>query len=60
MPHTQATCKFCDCKDDTIQVICENRCLICSRCELAPTVRKLLADHTMVDQAPQVSYLYYS
>jgi hypothetical protein len=43
-----ATCRFCDCKDDSIQVICENRCLICSRCQLVPTVRKLLMDHTFL------------
>jgi len=44
---TQATCKFCALSDDTIQVICESRCLICSRCQQVPILRKLLIDHTM-------------
>jgi hypothetical protein len=44
---SQATCKFCALSDDTIQVICEARCLICSRCQQVPILRKLLIDHTM-------------
>ena len=43
----QATCKFCSFADDTIQVICESRCLICSRCQQVPILRKLLIDHTI-------------
>ncbi len=41
-----ATCQFCSKPDDSIQVICESRCLICSRCQLVPVIRKLLIDHT--------------
>ena len=44
---SQATCKFCALSDDTIQVICESRCLICSRCQQVPTLRKLLIEHTV-------------
>ena len=44
---SQATCIFCALTDDTIQVICESRCLICSRCQQIPTLRKLLIEHTM-------------
>jgi hypothetical protein len=49
---SQATCKFCSFSDDTIQVICEARCLICSRCQQIPILRKLLIDHTMNVEIP--------
>jgi hypothetical protein len=44
---SRATCRFCACPDDTIQVICDNRCLICSRCQGVPALRRLLIDHTL-------------
>jgi hypothetical protein len=44
---SQATCKFCALTDDTIQVMCESRCLICSRCQQVPILKKLLIEHTM-------------
>lgn len=41
-----AACHFCSLPDDSIQVICDARCLLCSRCQIVPTIRKLLVDHT--------------
>lgn len=46
-----ATCQFCSRPDDSIQVLCESRCLICSRCQLVPVVRKLLIDHCEFTQS---------
>lgn len=45
MSRVQATCRFCSKPDDSVQVLCESRCLICSRCQLVPVIRKLLIDH---------------
>lgn len=41
-----AACHFCSLPDDSIQVICEARCLLCSRCQIVPVIRKLLVDNT--------------
>jgi hypothetical protein len=45
MSKNQAICYFCSKPDDSIQVICASRCLICSKCQLVPTIRKLHLDH---------------
>lgn len=56
MAHASATCRFCGCTDDSIQVICESRCLICSRCQQVPAIRKLLVDHTIaIDVNPSTA-----
>lgn len=44
MAARQAVCYFCSKPDDSIQVVCETRCLICSRCQLSPVMRKLFID----------------
>ncbi|KAJ1387393.1 hypothetical protein B484DRAFT_409919, partial [Ochromonadaceae sp. CCMP2298] len=44
---SRATCRFCACPDESIQVICDSRCLICSRCQGVPALRRLLVDHTV-------------
>jgi hypothetical protein len=41
-----AICNFCSKPDNDVQVVCESRCLLCSRCQLVPAIRKLLVDHT--------------
>lgn len=51
MSINYATCQFCSKPDDSIQVICDSRCLICSRCQLVPVIRKLLIDHTEFSSA---------
>eukprot|EP01041_Mallomonas_annulata_P002131 gene2131-4158_t len=44
MSISQAECSFCSRPDKSIQVICEGRCLICTRCQQSSVIRKLLAD----------------
>lgn len=46
MSNNQATCQFCSKPDNSVQVVCESRCLLCSRCQLVPLIRKLLIEHT--------------
>ena len=46
MEKNQALCSFCSKPDDSIQVVCEARCLLCSRCQIVPAIRKLLIDNT--------------
>lgn len=46
MSRSQASCQFCSRPDDSIQVLCESRCLLCSRCQNVPVIRRLLIDHT--------------
>jgi hypothetical protein len=45
MAKNLASCQFCSRPDDSIQILCESRCLICSRCQVKPIIRKLLLDH---------------
>lgn len=51
-----ARCNICSTLNRNVSVICEGRCLICIRCQLTPTIRKLfvsspvdcpLCDHPM-------------
>jgi hypothetical protein len=42
----QAVCQFCSHPDDSVQVVCESRCLLCSRCQVNPGIRKLLVENT--------------
>ena len=44
-----AKCQFCSRTDNSIQVLCESRCLICSRCQLIPGIRQLLIECVCVD-----------
>eukprot|EP01038_Epipyxis_sp_PR26KG_P006647 gene6647-9123_t len=48
MSTSSAVCAFCSRSDTSIQVICEARCLICSRCQLMPGIRKLLLDYSQI------------
>ncbi len=50
----QASCQFCSKPDDSIQVVCESRCLLCSKCQLVPAIRKLLIDHTLFSDDPSI------
>jgi len=39
-----ASCSLCSRTDREVQVLCEGRCLICSKCEQSPAIRKLMID----------------
>lgn len=39
-----AICAFCSKYALSVQVICEGKCLICSKCQAVPTIRKLFID----------------
>lgn len=41
-------CKF------LVQVVCESRCLLCSRCQLVPGIRRLLVDNTVFSDDPSL------
>jgi hypothetical protein len=40
----EAICGFCSREENSVQVICEGRCLICNRCQHLSSIRKLLYD----------------
>lgn len=44
----RAVCNFCSRSDNSIQVICEAKCLLCSRCQIVPGIRKLLIEHSSI------------
>ena len=46
MAH-KAACKLCCCLDDTVLVICTKQCILCSRCQLNPVIRKMLIECTI-------------
>lgn len=46
----RAVCQFCSKPDDSIQVVCEARCLLCSRCQLIPGIRRLLVENTVFQE----------
>lgn len=52
---SKASCQFCSKPDDSIQVVCESRCLLCSRCQFVPAIRRLLLDHTIFQTSPSLS-----
>ena len=52
MSSSLAICTFCSHSDKTVHVLCDSRCLLCSRCQLNPTIRKLLIDNTNVADLP--------
>ena len=39
-----AICAFCSKYALSVQVICEGKCLICSKCQVVPSIRKLFID----------------
>lgn len=46
-----ACCRFCNKADSkSIQVICGGKCLICSRCQLIPTIKNLFVEHSFYEQ----------
>lgn len=43
----RAVCQFCSRPDDSVQVVCEAKCLLCSRCQTIPGIKKLLVENTI-------------
>lgn len=43
----EAICKLCGCPDDSVYVICIKQCILCSRCQQNPVIRKMLIDCTI-------------
>lgn len=42
----QAACQFCSRPDDSVQVLCESRCLVCAKCQSSPGIRRLLVENS--------------
>lgn len=42
----RAVCQFCSKPDDSVQVVCEAKCLLCSKCQTIPGIKKLLVENT--------------
>lgn len=55
-----ANCSFCSHIDDSIYVICEGRCLICSHCQRAVGIQQLLIKK--LDEKPGLLHfaIFYS
>jgi hypothetical protein len=53
-----AKCQFCSRADNSIQVLCESRCLLCSRCQLIPGIRQLLTECVVIEQVPNAPNTY--
>ena len=50
-----ACCRFCGKADmKSIQVICEGKCLVCSRCQLIGSIRSLFIDHSFFETIPGI------
>lgn len=50
----EAICGFCSREENSVQVICEGRCLICNRCQHLSSIRKLLYD-VLINANKQIS-----
>lgn len=45
-----ANCSFCSRPNDSIQVLCDSRCLLCARCQQSRAVRSLLINCNEADK----------